>query len=132
MIVEKLRPIKRNKELVAFSAKLDDTLPPLPDKLCRDMDGRMFFIKHVITFNQHPECQDSIILVIADVDRYLLEGDDVSIIDKNDKFYDDEPIYQNEPEPTRHHIPGGWWEYRGGEPRHHIHLCPTCGKDKNR
>ena len=130
MIVEKLRPIKRNKELVAFSAKLDDGLPPLPDKICRDLDGRMFFIKHVITFNERPECQDPIILVIADVDRYLQEGDDVYVVDKNDKFHVESTYHPNEP--TRHYIPGGWWEHRGGESRHHIHICPTCGKDTNR
>jgi hypothetical protein len=78
MIVQKLRVV--DGEHVAFAALLDNTLPQSPDKLYREIDGRMFYIKHVMALSGDPQCQEPVVITISDYYRYLKEGDDVVII----------------------------------------------------
>lgn len=123
MIIEKLKPLKRSRELVAFKARLDDTLPKNPDKLYRDLDGRMFFIKHIFLFAEPSQCQDPVLLIVGDVDKYLHEGDDVAIVGQHQsEFNHHQDDFYN-----WHDIPGGGWRGVGGRPHKCSGVCGICG-----
>ena len=127
MIVDKLRELKRFKELVAFSGRLDDSLPKTPDKIMRELDGKLFYIQHIFVFTVNPECQDLILLVIADPDKYLKEGDDITILGENSGYQDD--FF------ARHNIPGGYWQgIHNGEPQTYkcSGYCQLCGQKCNK
>lgn len=125
MIIEKIKST-RNKELVAFTGRLDDVLPKNLDTIYREIDGKSFYIKHIIVFDDNPICQDKVIIVVGDIDRFLKEGDEIYLVSESHNTRSN----TSKENQGRHYIPGGWWEQSSPPfvPKNDHSCCPTCGK----